>query len=392
MFHLQYALFSGLLFFLGFSLIIRDVPRAFKFLGANFVFTAYVLFTTYLIYSGLMAKFPYFFKTGSPLMYLIGPAYYFFILYISQRGFKIRWIHLLHLLPFILHLMELAPFFILSSSEKAAVFLAYRNAELLNYSWGMIPYRFHSVIKAGLVFTYAFAGFIRIRTLFAGDMQAVSSPKRIVLLFLMLDVSLKVLTFGVIFLSYLFVKLFPENFYYVGDVLFFVDAVVCAFFLLLYPDIPEKSLLIPGNGDDVKQESNETAQEVDNTQSYVQEQEKESLEFKEGINRVFEDYFSDAGLNNSMIAKLMYMSERQLYRKAQRLTGHSPSELLLYFRIEKAAVFIKSDPERSIGDISKAIGFKSPSYFTRCFQRFFGLKPSEFQKSCKSEGPAAKNK
>jgi AraC-like DNA-binding protein len=93
-----------------------------------------------------------------------------------------------------------------------------------------------------------------------------------------------------------------------------------------------------------------------------------------------------------MIAKLMYMSERQLYRKAQRLTGHSPSELLLYFRIEKAAVFIKSDPERSIGDISKAIGFKSPSYFTRCFQRFFGLKPSEFQKSCKSEGPAAKNK
>jgi AraC-like DNA-binding protein len=316
-------------------------------------------------------------------MYLIGPTYYFFILYISQPKFKIRWMHLLHLLPFILHLIELSPFYMLSCSEKASVYLAYRNSELLDYSWGIIPYRSHSVLKAGLVFMYTIAGFIKIRPLFLEGKRTSNASKRVVLLFLMLDVSLKLLTFGTIFLSYLFAKVFPKGFYYVGDSIFFIDVTVCAFFLLLYPYLPKKSQLLVRGKYVGKQPVRDMMGEKATNLPQGMEEENESQEFKEELYQIFDEHYSNPNLNNPQIAKLMCVSERQFYRKMQTVAAESPSELLLFYRLEKAFALIQSDPERSIGQISKAVGLNSHSYFTRRFNEYFGEKPGDVRKEAK---------
>ena len=117
-----YAMCFGFLTILGLSLLIRRMSFGFRFLGAYFLAEGFTLYTTYLIYSKLIAEYPHFFKTGSPLMYLYGPLYYFFITGVFTPKYRFKLLDLVHLLPFVLHTVELLPYWILSGAEKTALF------------------------------------------------------------------------------------------------------------------------------------------------------------------------------------------------------------------------------------------------------------------------------
>ena len=68
------------------------------------------------------------------------------------------------------------------------------------------------------------------------------------------------------------------------------------------------------------------------------------------------------------------MSQSQLYRKTMSLFGLSPNELLREFRLEKALERMKKQ-RYNISEITFDSGFTSPSYFTKCFKRKYGLRP-----------------
>lgn len=71
------------------------------------------------------------------------------------------------------------------------------------------------------------------------------------------------------------------------------------------------------------------------------------------------------------------MSKSQLYRKSISLTGLSPNLLLKDFRLEKARELMKKR-KYSISQITYESGFTSPSYFTKCFKKKYGLLPMEY--------------
>ena len=72
--------------------------------------------------------------------------------------------------------------------------------------------------------------------------------------------------------------------------------------------------------------------------------------------------------------QIMAMSKSQLYRKTISLTGLSPNILLKDFRLEKAKELMRKQ-RYSISQITFESGFTSPSYFTKCFKKKYGLLP-----------------
>jgi AraC-like DNA-binding protein len=74
------------------------------------------------------------------------------------------------------------------------------------------------------------------------------------------------------------------------------------------------------------------------------------------------------------------MSRAQLYRKLIDLTGYSPNNFIREIRLKKALKLIEAH-QGNITEIAYEAGFNNPSYFSKCFQRKFGLLPSEFASS-----------
>lgn len=92
---------------------------------------------------------------------------------------------------------------------------------------------------------------------------------------------------------------------------------------------------------------------------------------------VLETRALDPEFSATDFAQQMAMSKSQLYRKVLSLTGHSPNTLIKEFRLEKARQLMKKKPY-SMGQITYDAGFASPSYFTKCFKKKFGMLPMSY--------------
>ena len=76
-------------------------------------------------------------------------------------------------------------------------------------------------------------------------------------------------------------------------------------------------------------------------------------------------------------SRAMAMSTSQLYRTSVKLTGQTPNSLLKEFRLQKAKELLKKKLY-SVSQITFESGFSSPSYFTKCFKKEFGLLPVDY--------------
>jgi AraC-like DNA-binding protein len=89
------------------------------------------------------------------------------------------------------------------------------------------------------------------------------------------------------------------------------------------------------------------------------------------------DNWQDPDFNSTDYCQAMAMSKSQLYRKTIELTGLSPNLLLKEFRLEKAKDLMKKK-HHTISQITFDSGFTSPSYFTKCFKKKYGLLPMTY--------------
>ena len=90
-----------------------------------------------------------------------------------------------------------------------------------------------------------------------------------------------------------------------------------------------------------------------------------------------EENWQQAEFDIDDYCRAMAMSKSQLYRKTIQLTGLSPNILLREFRLEKAKELMRRK-SYSISQITFDSGFSSPSYFTKCFKKKFGLLPMTY--------------
>ena len=76
------------------------------------------------------------------------------------------------------------------------------------------------------------------------------------------------------------------------------------------------------------------------------------------------------------LAKKLGMSRSNLHRKLQMIKGKSASRFMREYRLEKAMLMLKEDIATS-SEIAYRVGFGSPSYFSKCFHKFYGFPPGE---------------
>jgi DNA-binding response OmpR family regulator len=75
----------------------------------------------------------------------------------------------------------------------------------------------------------------------------------------------------------------------------------------------------------------------------------------------------------------MFMDRTSLYRKLQVIVGQTPSEFIRSIRLKKAAFLLERGD--SVNQVSDKVGFGTTSYFIKCFQKEFGVRPSQYKKS-----------
>jgi AraC-like DNA-binding protein len=77
-------------------------------------------------------------------------------------------------------------------------------------------------------------------------------------------------------------------------------------------------------------------------------------------------------------AGLLNMSQRTLQRRLAN-EGTSFEVLLDEFRKEEAARLL-ADPERSVSDVGRDLGYREAGSFTRAFRRWYGMAPSKWRR------------
>ena len=91
-----------------------------------------------------------------------------------------------------------------------------------------------------------------------------------------------------------------------------------------------------------------------------------------------QEHISDESLSVEQIGSEIGLSRVQLYRKVKALTGYSPVELVRITRLKAAAVMLRNT-DKTVAEIAYAVGFGTPSYFSKCFKELFGRQPGEMR-------------
>lgn len=100
-------------------------------------------------------------------------------------------------------------------------------------------------------------------------------------------------------------------------------------------------------------------------------------EFLDKMNEIIEQNISSSALSVDYLAENLCISRSGLFAKIKTLLGETPNELIQLMRLKRAAVLLSENKYR-INEICYMVGFNNPSYFAKCFQKQFGIKPGDF--------------
>ncbi len=79
----------------------------------------------------------------------------------------------------------------------------------------------------------------------------------------------------------------------------------------------------------------------------------------------------------------MGMSRSVLYSKVKEWTNQSPGELLLGFRMKRAATLLEQQ-KYTVAEVANKVGYKQATYFTKSFKAYYKMLPSDYvKKYCK---------
>ncbi len=102
--------------------------------------------------------------------------------------------------------------------------------------------------------------------------------------------------------------------------------------------------------------------------------------FLETLVDTLDSHWHDPEFDLPDFCRVMSISKPQLYRKSISITGMSPNSLLREYRLQQSLNLLRGE-DRNISQTTFDTGFSSPSYFTKCFQKRFGLQPLAYLKT-----------
>ncbi len=80
----------------------------------------------------------------------------------------------------------------------------------------------------------------------------------------------------------------------------------------------------------------------------------------------------------SDLAAEMLISERHLLHKMKQITGLTPQEFIRELKLQKARALLENHVKNTIAEISYAVSFDTPGYFSKVYKNRFGKSPAEY--------------
>lgn len=102
------------------------------------------------------------------------------------------------------------------------------------------------------------------------------------------------------------------------------------------------------------------------------------LEWLKKLEEIVQQEISNRQFNILELASVMAVSERQLFRQIKRLTGMTPNKYLRDIKLYKAKELLEDYTYGTISEVSYAVGFEDPYYFSKIYTARFGKKPAEY--------------
>lgn len=97
----------------------------------------------------------------------------------------------------------------------------------------------------------------------------------------------------------------------------------------------------------------------------------------EKLRAIIDEHLGDENFDVDQLARKAGFSRAQLYRKVKALTDQPVSEYIQMVRLKHAAELIMQQTG-NVNEVAYAVGFKDPSYFSKCFRKQYGCLPSEY--------------
>ena len=95
------------------------------------------------------------------------------------------------------------------------------------------------------------------------------------------------------------------------------------------------------------------------------------------LEKLIKDNLANPDLNVQFLADKLGMSRSSLFNKVKTLLAVTPNELIQAIRLSTSARLLQERKYR-ISEVSEMTGFSSSSYFAKCFQKQYGMKPAEY--------------
>jgi len=309
---------------------------------------------------------------GYPLMsnsfLLMNPAFYLYVRSLVVRNFKLRWIHLLHLLPYLAFEIGV---YILQEPLDFKNFLADEGYFLFKVPFGVM-----SLLSWAFYNLFSLLAVIKHRKNAENEFSNLGMNKLIswVLFILISYTSICFISFTLGLIS-IFGDQFPNLPHY-----FTLASLLALLFLLgfyglrqgrvyeiLYPYIPEESLPVASERIGYKK----------TTLSKTRKEEiKDLLMLQFDENKIY----LNPDLNMDLLSQEMKIPKHQLTEVLNTVIGRNFFRFVNYYRVEAVKQMLQDERNAySIEAIGYECGFSSKSSFFTTFKKLTGITPAQFR-------------
>lgn len=95
---------------------------------------------------------------------------------------------------------------------------------------------------------------------------------------------------------------------------------------------------------------------------------------------ILEAHLSDESFDIPTLCREIGMGRSLLYSKFKALTGMTPNNFLLNYRLKAAATLLQKYPDLPIIEVCERCGFGNPDYFRRCFKVQYNCTPQQYRR------------
>lgn len=97
------------------------------------------------------------------------------------------------------------------------------------------------------------------------------------------------------------------------------------------------------------------------------------------ITDTVEAHIADSDFNVTRLQGLLGLGSKLLYRKVKQMTGKTPVEFIRHIRMQRAAIMLR-EGRFSVSEVMYMVGFSNSSYFSKVFQKTYGITPAEYSR------------